>query len=168
MLVSPVPYIVILASLAPVAGGLLIGRRWAIIAGIGLMPIVYLAPMILLVSEGEALLKEAMRGNARAQFQYSRWLENYPDSLQNRIVWPVRFDFEQSWRWLDTARRNGDLEAMYAEGVRLKEDDFVDKKYRALDGQELVEEALRRGFVPPCSEKVYYWTVYRQPGKYVW
>jgi hypothetical protein len=128
-----------------------------------LSALLFFSPIAPTWLEGRRLQISADGGDAKDQFNFSRWIECYPDRVQDLIVWPALHDFGKSWRYLEMSAKNGNNEAMYALGVRLKHDMFVPKNANRRDGQELIDRAILNGYTPDCREEWYYFTRFRNP-----
>jgi len=123
---------------------------------------------------GYILEDKAMHGDEEAQYSYSRWLENYPDKMNNIFLTNISPDMTESFYWLSESANNGYLPAIYMKGIRLKYGHFVPKPLdwtgpsgnvfaQPTKGQKLIDHALKNGFKPThgVSEDVYYFQVFR-------
>jgi TPR repeat protein len=116
----------------------------------------------------------AHRGDPEAQYKLARWTENHCEQLGSVILWPCEPDVLGGFAWLEKAAAQDYPPAVYLVGVRLKHGEHVprppDWKGPAGNhfphpekGQELIDRALKLGFVPPPGDEVsYYMRVYRR------
>lgn len=127
------------------------------VSGIGVPPL-----GVLLV--GYLLWIGVMCGLSQWQLTYARWLESAPEIASEVSLIPFDFRFDESWYWLEIAAQNGNREALYAIGNRLKHEMFVPIAQNEGDrarGQSLINKATAAGFHPPCPEEQYYFGCFR-------
>jgi hypothetical protein len=142
--------------------------RWALLGSL----VVVGAMVGPIYQRGIQLSRQAKSGDARAQFRYARWLENAPEVIGSRILWPTGPDVRGGYLWLERSATAGYPPALYLQGIRLKYGEFVPEPEgwkgpggvypQPERGQTLINQASKAGFHRPVKgEETYYWTVYR-------
>jgi TPR repeat protein len=172
MPVSYVPDVVTFLIIAALVYGSLGGWsrfRWALL-GVLVVVGALVGPIY---QRGIQLCRLAKSGDARAQYRYARWLENTPEEIGSRILWPTGPDVMGGYAWLERSAAAGYPPAIYLLGVRLKYGEFVPEPKgwkgpggnvfpQPERGQKLIDQAARAGFHRPASgDYTYYFTVYR-------
>jgi TPR repeat protein len=124
---------------------------------------------------GLVLYARASDANPGAQLRYAKWLENHAETINTWMIWPAAPDVESGFKWVRRAAWNGDPEAMYALGTRLKYSTFVPELSDAdlphgtvfqvpADAQIWIDRAIAAGYKPPAgfTEQQFYFCVYRR------
>ena len=139
--------------------------------GLGILMVVsaVLAPFYI---PGAFLRIHAGRGDAQAQYRYARWVENTPGAVGSVMLWPLRPNVMEGYRWLERAAKQDFAPALYVQGVRLKYGTHIPKPEnwpgsagnvfpQPGPGQERIDRALDLGFRSVVQEELHYWHVYR-------
>lgn len=145
------------------------------LALLALAAILLLGAPVLVYTQGLWLRMRASDTNAAGQLRYAKWLESHSETISSFVLWPTSPDVDGGFAWAEKAAINGDAEAMYIVGVRLKYGMFVPRPASATGvgvnvfpqpqaGQMWIDRAIAKGYVPPAGipEEQYYSRVYRR------
>ncbi len=116
---------------------------------------------------GSLLQIGAMRGDARSQYEYARWVACHRDSICDIIAVPISAPNQlESFAWLERAAAQQYPPALWLTGVRLKYGLFVpvpphwngpgDLFPQPKRGQVLIDRAKEFGYMPPTGDEEQY------------
>jgi hypothetical protein len=174
MPVSVLPLLTLVAFSALVVCAWRVRARWMRVCLVIVAVLLIAGVPAAVYVQGLWLRMQAGDENPAGQLRYARWLESHAETIAAVVPWFGAPDVDAGFQWAQKAA-NGDAEAMYVVGVRLKHGIFVPRPVnwtgpegnvfaQPAAGQPLIDRAIEKGFVPPegVREEQYYMLVYRR------
>lgn len=172
MPVSPLPILTWLILFAVIVISGFRGKR-AFAATVGFSALSVAMIWLAISAPGFSLHRNAVTGDAAAQFEYARFVENKSGRINAIICWPTTSDVLGGYTWLLQSAKQNHPPALYALGVRLKHGIHVPRPanwtgpsgnvFEQPDlGQSYIDKAFELGYKPKADEESYYWQVYRE------
>lgn len=172
MPVSPLPILTWLILLAVILVSGFRGMR-AFTTAVGCSAFSVALIWLAISAPGISLHRKAVAGNAAAQFEYARFVENRSSRMNAIICWPTTPDVLGGYTWLLQSAKQNHPPALYALGVRLKHGIHVPKPANWTGpsgnvfrqphlGQSYIDKAFELGYKTRVDEESYYWQVYRE------